>query len=135
MNYLLDTCTISQFVRGNRGVLEKLKSTPPQQIRVSTITLMELEYGLNINPERAVKIRPILQVFLNAVEILPYFPEDAQATAHIRAILKTKGTPIGPYDLMLAGCAKQRNLIFVTDNTKEFQKIDGLVIENWVTRN
>jgi hypothetical protein len=46
------------------------------------------------------------------------FPEDAQATAHIRAILKTKGTPItpiGPYDVMLAGCAKQRNLIFVTD--------------------
>lgn len=63
------------------------------------------------------------------------FPEDAQATARIRAILKTKGTPIGPYDVMLAGCAKQRNLIFVTDNTKEFQKIDGLVIENWVTRN
>ena len=72
MNYLLDTCTISQFVRGNRGVLEKLKNTPPTQIWVSTITLMELEYGLNINQERAVKIRPILQASVGCISVASY---------------------------------------------------------------
>jgi tRNA(fMet)-specific endonuclease VapC len=81
MNYLLDTCIVSQFMRGNPGVQERLKNTPPRQIWISSITRMELEYGLLINPQRAVKLRPVLQVFLNVVETLAYSPDDAQMTA------------------------------------------------------
>jgi tRNA(fMet)-specific endonuclease VapC len=68
------------------------------------------------------------------VKIVPYTQEDANVTAEIRAILKARGMPIGPYDVMLAGCAKQRGLILVTDNLEEFQRIEGIVIENWVSR-
>ena len=55
-------------------------------------------------------------------------------TAAIRATLKAKGMPIGAYDVMLAGCAKQRDLVLVTDNVAEFERVEGLIVENWVTR-
>jgi len=95
---------------------------------------MELEYGLLLNPQRAVKMRPVLEMLLSVVETLAYSPEDAQMTAAIRATLKAKGMPIGAYDVMLAGCAKQRGLVLVTDNVAEFERVEGLIVENWVTR-
>lgn len=134
MKYLLDTCIISQFVRGNAGVLQKFKIIPPEKISISAITYMEVEYGLKINPQRTAKIYPIMNSLFTVVKIVPYTQEDANATAEIRAILKARGMPIGPYDVMLAGCAKQRGLILVTDNLEEFQRIEGIVIENWVSR-
>jgi tRNA(fMet)-specific endonuclease VapC len=134
MKYLLDTCILSQFMRGNVGVLERLKSTPPEWIAVSTITCMEVEYGLRLNPQRASKLKPVIEPLLEAVHILPYHREDADATAVIRSILKHSGMPIGPYDVMLAGSAKHHNLVFVTDNLREFQRVEGLLLENWVTR-
>ncbi len=134
MKYLLDTCTVSQFVRGNPGVSRRVKSTSPDDIAVSAVTCMEVEYGLQINPERASKIRPVIESFFNTVEMLSYTRQDADSTARIRAILKAKGTPIGPYDIMLAGCAWHRGLTMITDNLDEFQRVEGLTVENWVTR-
>ena len=134
MKYLLDTCIISQWVRGNTGVLQQLKTIPPEQISISAITYMEVEYGLKINPQRAAKIYPVMNSLFTVVTIVPYTQADANTTAEIRALLKARGIPIGPYDVMLAGCAKQRGLILVTDNLAEFQRIEGIVVENWVTR-
>lgn len=132
MKYLLDTCILSHFMRGTPAVLERIKSTPPTQLAISSITQMEIEYGLQLNPQRAVKLRPVFNALTQAIHVLPYHSEDANQCAMIRAHLKQQGTPIGPYDVLLAGCAKQRHLIFVTDNFKEFQRIDGLLLENWV---
>ena len=134
MKYLLDTCIISQWVRGNTGVLQQLKTIPPKQISISAITYMEVEYGLKINPQRAAKIYPVMNSLFTVVTIVPYTQADANTIAEIRALLKARGIPIGPYDVMLAGCAKQRGLILVTDNLAEFQRIEGIVVENWVTR-
>jgi tRNA(fMet)-specific endonuclease VapC len=134
VKYLLDTCIISQWVRGNTGVLQQLKTIPPEQISISAITYMEVEYGLKINPQRAAKIYPVMNSLFTVVTIVPYTQADANTTAEIRALLKARGIPIGPYDVMLAGCAKQRGLILVTDNLAEFQQIEGIVVENWVTR-
>ena len=134
MKYLLDTCIISQWVRGNTGVLQQLKTIPPEQISISAITYMEVEYGLKINPQRAAKIYSVMNSLFTVVTIVPYTQADANTTAEIRALLKARGIPIGPYDVMLAGCAKQRGLILVTDNLAEFQRIEGIVVENWVTR-
>jgi tRNA(fMet)-specific endonuclease VapC len=134
VKYLLDTCIISQWVRGNTGVLQQLKTIPPEQINISAITYMEVKYGLKINPQRAAKIYPVMNSLFTVVTIVPYTQKDANTTAEIRALLKARGIPIGPYDVMLAGCAKQRGLILVTDNLAEFQRIEGIVVENWVTR-
>ena len=81
MKYLLDTCTVSDFVKGQAGVLARIKATPPSLISVSVITRMEIESGLQLNPDRARKLAPILNDFLAAVTTLAFSEADAMAAA------------------------------------------------------
>jgi tRNA(fMet)-specific endonuclease VapC len=129
--YLLDTCILSLFARGNPAVLGHIKASNPDDIAVSSVTLMEIEYGLALNPGRAQKLRPILDAFFSSVHLLTYAREDAKATAAVRATLRAIGTPIGPYDIMLAGCGLARGLTFVTANSREFSRVSGLALEDW----
>ena len=130
MRYLLDTCTVSDFVKGEPGVLVRVKGTPPDQIAISVVTRMEIEYGL-LNPKRARKLAPILDQFLSAISVLPFDDADAKAAAAIRAALHQAGRPIGPYDCQIAGCGLARGLVVVTSNEGEFRRVSGLRIENW----
>lgn len=131
MKYLLDTCSVSDFVKGQPGVLARVKATPPNLIAVSALTRMEVAYGLALNAERARKLAPVLQAFFSAIATLPFDEPDAQAAAAIRAALKTKGQPIGAYDVLIAGTALARGLVVVTSNVGEFQRIGGLQVEDW----
>ncbi len=131
MKYLLDTCTVSDFVKGQPGVLARIKATPPSLIAVSVVTRMEIEFGLQLNPERARKLGPILDSVLNAITTLPLSEADAIAAAGIRVALQRRGQPIGPYDILIAGCGLARGLILVTSNTGEFERVGGLLLENW----
>jgi tRNA(fMet)-specific endonuclease VapC len=131
MKYLLDTNVISDFVKGHPAVMARIKSTPPPMLGISSITAMEIEFGLQLNPERARKLAHIIEALLTRVEILDFSREDARTAATLRAALQKRGTPIGPYDVLLGGCALRRGLIFVTANTGEFARIDGLQLENW----
>jgi len=96
MKYLLDTCTVSDFVKGEPSVLSTLKSTAPAQIGISTVTRMEIEYGLLLNPLRARKLAPVLDALLSAMAILPFDEADAKAAAAIRAALAGKDAPSVP---------------------------------------
>jgi tRNA(fMet)-specific endonuclease VapC len=131
MKYLLDTCTVSDFVKGQPGVLARIKATPPSLIAVSVVTRMEIEFGLQLNPERARKLGPILDSVLNAITTLPLSEADAIAAAGIRVALQRRGQPIGPYDILIAGYGLARGLILVTSNTGEFERVGGLLLENW----
>lgn len=131
MKYLLDTCVVSDFIKGERGTLEKMKAVLPSDVAISTITIMEIQYGLMLNPSRAQSIRTTLRDFISAVHILDFNREDARDAAMIRSILKQQGRLIGSYDILLAGTALNRKLILITANTKEFNRVDGLVLENW----
>jgi len=131
MKYLLDTCTVSDFVKGQPNVLARIKLIPPNLIAVSVLTRMEVAYGLALNAERAKKLAPVLQAFFSATATLPFDEADAQAAAAIRAALKTKGQPIGAYDVLIAGTALARGLVVVTSNVGEFQRIGGLQVEDW----
>ena len=131
MKYLLDTCTVSDFVKGQTGVLDRIKNTPPSLIAVSAITRMEVEFGLRLNPECARKLGPMLDSMFNAITTLPLDEADAIAAAGIRAALRRRGQPIGPYDILIAGCGLARGLIVVTSNTGEFERVSGLLLENW----
>jgi len=113
-------------------VVGKIGSKRPEEIVISTITIAELEYGVekSLHPDRN---RIALLEFLVPFMILDF---DQMATLHygqIRLSLESKGMPIGPMDMLLAAQARSRNLILVTNNEKEFQRIDGLQIENWLT--
>lgn len=131
MKYLLDTCVISDFIKGHPNVLTKIKYSQPNDLAISTITAMEINYGLQLNPERAKKIQTIIDNLLSMIHILPYEQKDAASTASIRASLKSQGTPIGSYDVMIAGTALSRGLTMVTSNTNEFERITGLRLEDW----
>ena len=131
MKFLLDTCVLSDFVRGNTGTLSSLRAKSPTDIAISSVTWMEVRYGLELNPERAKRIEPLVEALTASIETLSYDRDDAAVSAQWRARLRVLGTPIGPYDLMIAGCALNRGLILVTSNTREFSRITGLQLENW----
>jgi tRNA(fMet)-specific endonuclease VapC len=131
MKYLLDTCTVSDFVKGQPNVLARVKATSPTLIAVSTLTRLEVDYGHALNTERARKLAPVLDAFFSTVATLPFDEADAQAAAAIRAALKTKGRPIGAYDVLIAGTGLARGLVVVTSNVSEFKRVSGLQVEDW----
>ncbi|MGI0487442.1 type II toxin-antitoxin system VapC family toxin [Pantanalinema rosaneae CENA516] len=131
MRYLLDTCVISDFIKGDIGTSARFKQTPPVDMAISVITVMELRYGLALNPQRAEKVAPAIASILASVIILPFGTVEAEQAAQIRAILKAQGQPIGAYDVLIAATALQHGLMMVTANQREFERIPGLQIENW----
>lgn len=131
MNFLLDTCTVSDFVKGQACVLERIKAAHPRHLAVSALTRMEVAYGLALNPQRAVLLAPVLDAFFSVVPTLPFAEAEAQAAAGVRAALKEAGQPIGAYDVLIAGTALARGLILVTSNVGEFRRVRGLLVEDW----
>ena len=131
MKFLLDTCVLSDFARGDANTLDRVKATLPEYIAVSSITMMEVEFGLALNAQRARRIAPVMHALLEAITVLPYDTGDARATGALRAGLQKRGRPIGAYDALIAGCALARGLVLVTSNEREFSRVSGLKIENW----
>ena len=131
MKYMLDTNIIA-YARNNRQevVLEKFREHDLFDMCISTITLAELEYGI-ANSSRPLQNRLGLMAFLTGIEVLDFDAEAAMEYGLIRAQLKQQGTPIGANDLLIAAHAKSRGLTLITNNTKEFERIEGLSIENW----
>jgi tRNA(fMet)-specific endonuclease VapC len=131
MNYLLDTNICIYIIRKKPAVALKLMRTKePEQIAISTITLAELEYGI-ARSQYPSRNRIALLEFLLPFAILDF---DQRACGHygqIRAALAAKGRSIGPMDLLLAAQARSLDLILVTNNEREFRRIDGLRLENW----
>jgi tRNA(fMet)-specific endonuclease VapC len=131
VKFLLDTTVVSDFTRGVPAVLTRLKSIQKGDAAICTVSAMEIEYGLMLNAARARKIEPMIRALLQDLELLTYEREDATATAAVRAALAKRGTPIGPYDVMIAGTALRRGLVMVSSNGGEFRRIDGLILQDW----
>jgi tRNA(fMet)-specific endonuclease VapC len=135
VKYLLDTNVLSDFARGERAVMARLRQEAPPQLAVSVITEMEVEYGLARNPDLAPRVREAMRTLLNTISVLPFEREDARVAAQLRASLNSQGTPIiGAYDLLLAACALRRGLKIVTHNAREFIRVGGLGFEDWHSR-
>jgi tRNA(fMet)-specific endonuclease VapC len=102
-----------------------------ETVGISAIVLFELRYGI-IKSARPQENRAILAAFL-ALDVTPwpFEPEDAEEAGEIRAELERRGTPIGPYDVLIAAQARRRGAVLITANTLEFARVPGLNIENW----
>ena len=132
IRYMLDTNTIAYAKnRKPASVLEKLTQLDPSEVCISSITLAELEYGV-FNSSKPAQNRQALLLFLSGITILPFGTEAALEYGKIRHTLKTQGTLIGANVLLIAAHAKSLNLTLVTHNTREFQRVEGLKIEDWV---
>ncbi|MDJ0679924.1 MAG: PIN domain-containing protein [Xenococcaceae cyanobacterium MO_167.B52] len=131
MIYLLDTCTLSDYLKKESNTIKRFHRTKPHDICLSSITIFEIDYGLQLKPSLITKINPQLQAIYQKVKIINFSPIEAEEAASIRSDLKEAGTPIGYYDLLIAATAKAHHLILVTNNTKEFSRIKDLQLENW----
>ena len=131
MRFLLDTCVISDFAQGHPEVLARIKAAAPDDLAASVVTEMEVAYGLLLNPRLAARLKPVMDDFFGAIRVLSYDHKAVAATAKARADLKRRGRPIGAYDVLIAGTALANKLILVTSNLREFERVEGLTVEDW----
>ncbi|GMA14083.1 type II toxin-antitoxin system VapC family toxin [Deinococcus metallilatus] len=131
MRYLLDTNTVSDFFKRHPQVMSRFQRMPPAWLAVSTVTMMEIEYGFERKPAAREKFGEVWAALLGDLHVLPYDAHDAAHTARLRAHLAAIGKPIGPFDLQLAGVALARHLTLVTHNTAEFTRVPDLLVEDW----
>ena len=132
MRYLIDT-NICIYIMNERPpeVLRKFRDQEPGAIAISSITVSELQYGV-YKSSRIKENRQRLKDFLYPFTILDYDEDAAAEYGRIRADLEKKGLVIGPHDMLIAAHAVSRNLTLVTNNTREFERIEALQVENWV---
>ena len=129
--YLLDTNICIYTIKNRPESVRKAFIEHEGQMGVSTITEMELIYGAEKSAAIARNLKDV-EGFLARLEILDFDSAAAAHTGQIRAELANAGTPIGPYDEMIAGHARSLGLIVVTNNVAEFARVPGIRLENWV---
>lgn len=131
MKYMLDTNICIYIIKAKpENVLAKFHEFKPGDICISSITMAELEYGVEKSQHKA-QNRLALAGFLSAIEIVPFSQKAAAEYGKIRAHLEKEGNIIGAYDLMIGAHALSEHLVLVTNNLREFQRIPGLPLENW----
>ena len=128
--YILDTNTLIYFFKGMGNVSNRLLQTPPRSIGIPTVVLFELEVGIakSSSPK---KRRLQLERLTSTVNILPFGHEEVKVATAIRVDLENRGNPIGPYDVLIAGTALANKGVLITHNTREFERIAGLQLEDW----
>ena len=129
--YLLDTNILSDLVRHPQGkVAEQISRTGENSVCTSIIAAAELRYGAA--KSNSARLAGRVDLILSALEILPLeVPADHQY-ASLRHHLTRQGTPIGPNDLLIAAHALTNDLTVVTANVREFSRVPGLKVENWL---
>jgi len=133
LTYLLDTDICSYAMqRRNPKTVERISAHPAGELKVSVVTLFELEYGAR-RSTRKNDLLTIVESFLANVEVLALDLAAARQAAVVRAQLASCGALIGQYDLLIAGHALSLDATLVTNNIDEFRRVDGLRLENWAT--
>ena len=132
MRFMLDTNIIA-YAKNNRPetVLKRLMQHSPEDYCISSITLAELEFGV-YNSARPEQNQLALVTFLARIKVVPFDADAAREYGIIRADLTRKGTLIGANDLLIAAHARALDVTLVTNNTREFERVDGLKLENWI---
>ena len=128
--YALDTNTLIYFFKGMGNVARYLLDESPKDIAVPAIVLFELAVRISKSaaPE---KRRAQLAYLLSAIRVLPFGIKEARSSAQLRADLEKAGTPIGPYDTLIAGTALAHGATLITRNTREFSRVRNLPLADW----
>ena len=133
MKYMLDTNICIYLIKKKpTTVLKRFKKTNISEISISSITLSEFFYGVSKSSKPEQNFMALTQ-FVAPLEILPFGSEAAQYYGDLRARLEKQGTPIGSLDMLIAAHALSITSTLVTNNEKEFNRVPGLNIENWVS--
>ena len=131
MVWLLDTnAVIALVTRRSEALRRRVEAAEPGTLATSTIVAHELYFGAYRSQKIEFNLETLRLLFADLV-VLDLDREDARTAGEIRAMLSRQGTPIGPYDVLIAGQAKARGLTLVTNNPSEFRRIPGLALEDW----
>ena len=128
--YLLDTNALIYAFKNQGRYRERIEASDPALLQISTLSLFEIEFGLarSSNPQ---PMRLFLDNACNRHVCRPLDRASAASAGRLRQALNEAGTPVGPYDLLIAGTALAHDLTLVTRNLREFMRIPGLRVENW----
>lgn len=127
--YLLDANVVIALLNDRTSPpAQRARQHAPAELCLSSIVVHELFYGAFKSQRTARNVALVDQL---QFEVLEFDKEDARMAGEIRAALVARGTPIGPYDVLIAGQAKAREMTLVTHNTSEFGRIPGLAVEDW----
>jgi tRNA(fMet)-specific endonuclease VapC len=131
VRYLLDTNVLIALLRGGANpITRRIREHDPAETAISSIAMHELYYGAC----RSERIEHNMNLVDGLVlEVIDFDRDDAREAGAIRAELAVRGTPIGPYDVLMAGQARGRRLTLVTANASEFMRVEGLSVEDWGT--
>lgn len=128
MKYSLDTNAVIAMMKGDAELLARLKPYKPGDFTVSAIVAHELYFGAYKGHRIAENLARLEAL---RIPLLEFDLEDARHAGDISAFFKRAGTPIGPYDLLIAGQARARKLILITRTLREFHRVPGLDVEAW----
>ena len=131
LKFMLDTNIAIYTIKNKPIEVREAFKQHDGQMCISAVTLMELIYGAEASAAVERNLR-IVEGFAARLEVLPFDNGAATHTGQLRAELRKRGKPIGPYDEMIAGHARSLGLVVVTNNTKQFEHVPGLRLANWV---
>ncbi|MDZ7789862.1 MAG: type II toxin-antitoxin system VapC family toxin [Xanthomonadales bacterium] len=132
LGYLLDTNIISELTRNPRGsVYKRIARVGESSVATSIVVATELRYG--VQKSGSSRLAEHVDQLLSAIAILPLEPPADRHYGEIRHHLYRAGTPIGPNDLLIAAQARAEDLTVVTTNQREFARVPGLKVENWLS--
>ena len=131
LEYLLDTNIVIYTMKNRPQRVKRRFQQHHGQMGISTVTIGELVFGAE-HSQQAERNLADLEALAARLEVLPFDNQAAYHFGQIRAALYRTGQPIGPYDMMIAGQARAAGLKLVTNNVKEFERVPGLLLENWI---
>jgi len=131
LKYLLDTNIVIYTMKNRPQRVKRRFQQHHGQMGISTVTIGELVFGAE-HSQQAERNLADLEALAARLEVLPFDNQAAYHFGQIRAALYRTGQPIGPYDMMIAGQARAAGLKLVTNNVKEFERVPGLLLENWI---
>jgi len=130
MKYLLDTCTVSDYLRGVDPVVKRLQKSKPSEVAISALTAMELRHGAA--RRQSPKLTASVEAFLADITILNFDADAAEHAGFLRANMETKGRTIALADCQIAGSALAHSLALVT-NDRDLKCVPGLKVVDWRT--
>ena len=130
LRYMLDTNICIYVMKNYPPRLRERFNRLADQLCISSITLGELHYGAEKSARRPENLQAIAH-FTARLEVLPFAPRAAAHYGQIRAELEHAGRPAGAHDMMIGGHARSEGLVLVANNVREFERMSGLLVENW----
>ena len=131
LKYLLDTNIVIYTMKNRPQRVKRRFQQHHGKMGISTVTIGELVFGVERSQQTEQNLAD-LEALVARLEVLPFDNQAAYHFGQIRAALYLTGQPIGPYDMMIAGQARAAGLKLVTNNVKEFERVPGLLLENWI---